>query len=79
MFLQSKSKQYFAVSMALDLKQIRIPIEKELDLFEGKFKQSMQSSTPLLDRITHYIYKRKGKQMRPMFVFFCAQLSGGIT
>ncbi len=62
-----------------NLKEIRKPIAIELDAFEDKFKASMQSSVPLLDRITHYIYKRKGKQMRPMFVFFSAKLCGGIT
>ncbi len=65
--------------MTLKLDEIKIPIEKELDAFEEKFKISMQSSVPLLDRITHYIVKRKGKQMRPMFVFFSAGLCGGIT
>jgi octaprenyl-diphosphate synthase len=65
--------------MTLDLNSIRKPIAAELDLFEDKFKKAMQSKTPLLDRITHYIYKRKGKQMRPMFVFFSAQACGGIT
>lgn len=63
----------------LDLNKIRIPIATELDAFEDKFKSSMQSKVPLLDRVTHYIYKRKGKQMRPMFVFFSAKLCGGIT
>jgi octaprenyl-diphosphate synthase len=63
----------------LKLDQIKIPIANELDAFEEKFKVSMQSSVPLLDRITHYIVKRKGKQMRPMFVFFSAGLCGGIT
>ncbi|HTN22169.1 MAG TPA: polyprenyl synthetase family protein [Pelobium sp.] len=63
----------------LKLDQIKIPIANELDTFEEKFKASMQSSVPLLDRITHYIVKRKGKQMRPMFVFFSAGLCGGIT
>lgn len=63
----------------LDLNTIRKPIEKELLSFEDKFKSSMKSSVPLLDRITHYIYKSKGKQMRPMFVFFSAQLCGGIS
>src|SRR5690606_23897029 len=58
---------------------IKIPIEKELDAFEEKFKRSMQSTVPLLDRITHNIVKRKGKKMRPMFVFFSAGLCGGIT
>nr|WP_294894559.1 polyprenyl synthetase family protein [uncultured Pedobacter sp.] len=63
----------------LKLDQIKTPIATELDAFEEKFKVSMQSSVPLLDRITHYIVKRKGKQMRPMFVFFSAGLCGGIT
>ena len=63
----------------LDLNTIRRPIEQELNAFEEKFKSSMKSTVPLLDRITHYIYKSKGKQMRPMFVFFSAKLCGGIT
>lgn len=62
----------------LKLDEIKKPIEKELDNFEGKFKASMKSSVPLLDRITHYIVKRKGKQIRPMFVFFSASMCGGI-
>ena len=44
-----------------------------MDEFEIKFKQSMKSSVPLLDKITNYIVKRKGKQIRPMFVFLSAQ------
>lgn len=63
----------------LSLDEIKQPIAGELDAFEQKFKASMQSSVPLLDRITHYIVKRKGKQIRPMFVFFSASLCGGIT
>ena len=63
----------------LSLDDIKKPIEKEIDAFEEKFKTAMQSSVPLLDRITHYIVKRKGKQMRPMFVFFAANVCGGIT
>jgi len=61
------------------LNEIRKPIAAELDAFEKKFKMAMKSSTPLLDRITHYIVKRKGKQIRPMFVFFSADICGGIT
>ncbi len=61
------------------LNEIKKPIAEHLDLFEGKFKQSMQSSVPLLDRITHYIVKRKGKQVRPMFVFFAAGACGEIN
>lgn len=76
--MQTKSEVHFCEIM-LKLDQIKIPIANELDTFEEKFKASMQSSVPLLDRITHYIVKRKGKQMRPMFVFFSAGLCGGIT
>jgi octaprenyl-diphosphate synthase len=65
--------------MPLRLEEIKRPIDSEMQLFEQKFRQSMQSSVPLLDRIMHYIVKRKGKQMRPMFVFLTAGLSGGIT
>lgn len=47
-----------------------------MKLFETMFYQSMKSNVPLLDRITHYIVRRKGKQMRPMFVFLTAKLTG---
>lgn len=63
----------------LKLDEIKRPIEKELDIFEERFKASMKSSVPLLDRVTHYIVKRKGKQIRPMFVFFAAAACNGIT
>jgi octaprenyl-diphosphate synthase len=62
-----------------NLDQIKKPIAKEMEDFERKFRTSMKSSVPLLDRITHYIVKRKGKQMRPMFVFFTAGMFGGIN
>ena len=45
-----------------------------MELFEKKFRLAMYSKVPLLNRITHYIVNRKGKQMRPMFVFFCAKM-----
>src|SRR3954470_22052686 len=63
----------------LNINEIKKPIAAEIDVFEDKFKSSMQSSVPLLDRITHYIVKRKGKQIRPMFVFFSASICGGIN
>lgn len=53
---------------------IKLPIKKEMELFERKFKDSMLSNVPLLNRITYYIIRRKGKQMRPMFVFLVAKL-----
>ena len=48
-------------------------------LFEKKFKDSLNSKVPLLDKILHYIVKRKGKQMRPMFVFLSGKLFGEIN
>jgi octaprenyl-diphosphate synthase len=63
----------------LSINEIKKPIAAEIDVFEERFKTSMQSSVPLLDRITHYIVKRKGKQIRPMFVFFSASICGGIN
>jgi octaprenyl-diphosphate synthase len=63
----------------LSIDEIKKPIAAEIDAFEEKFTASMKSSVPLLDRITHYIVKRKGKQIRPMFVFLSASVSGGIN
>ena len=63
----------------LSINEIKKPIAADIDAFEERFKSSMQSSVPLLDRITHYIVKRKGKQIRPMFVFFSASICGGIN
>lgn len=50
-----------------------------MKLFEERFRQAMRSNTPLLDKITHYIVKRKGKQLRPMFVFLAAKACGEIN
>ena len=54
-------------------------IAKELAEFELHFKEAVKSKVPLLDRIMQYIVKRKGKQMRPMFVLLCAKLGGEIN
>ena len=54
---------------------IKLPIEYEMELFEKKFLLSMNSKVSLLNRITHYVVNRKGKQMRPMFVFLIAKMS----
>jgi len=56
------------------ISQIKLPVEKEMELFEKKFYESMSSKVALLNRITHYIVNRKGKQMRPMFVFLVAKM-----
>lgn len=54
-------------------------IKEELSVFEDKFRGSVQSKVPLLDRIMQYIIKRKGKQVRPMFVFLSARLFGQVN
>jgi octaprenyl-diphosphate synthase len=54
--------------------KIKQPIEYEMELFEKKFQLSMYSKVSLLNRITHYVVNRKGKQMRPMFVFLIAKM-----
>jgi octaprenyl-diphosphate synthase len=56
------------------VEQIKQPIIKEMELFESKFREAMVTKVPLLNRITHYIVRRKGKQMRPMFVFLVAKM-----
>ncbi len=64
--------------MKTSLNTIKQPIEKELDQFERHFREAMRSHVPLLDRIMYYIVRRKGKQVRPMFVFLSAKLCGEI-
>jgi octaprenyl-diphosphate synthase len=61
------------------LDEIKQPILPFLVEFEKKFRDSMKSSVPLLDKVTRYIYKRKGKQMRPMFVFLSAKMLGEVN
>jgi octaprenyl-diphosphate synthase len=64
--------------MKQKLSEIKAPIAKEVDEFEKKFRASMKSDVLLLDKIMNYIVKRKGKQMRPMFVFLSAGTVGEI-
>lgn len=60
------------------LNAIKEPIEEELRLFESHFREAMRSKVSLLDNITYYIVRRKGKQVRPMFVFLTAKLCGSV-
>jgi octaprenyl-diphosphate synthase len=62
----------------LSLKEIQAPVAEHIGIFEEKFRASMKSTVPLLDKITHYIMKRKGKQIRPLFVFLSASMNGEI-
>jgi octaprenyl-diphosphate synthase len=61
------------------LENIQQPIAREMEAFEDYFKAAMRSENMLLDKITHYIIKRKGKQMRPMFVFLSSKVCGEVT
>ncbi len=65
--------------MVTTLSSIKAPIAEELKQFEVHFRQSMKSNAPLLDKITYYIVRRKGKQVRPMFVFLAAKLCGPVS
>lgn len=65
--------------MEITIGQIKEPIANELETFEKLFRQSMKTSVPLLDTIMNYIVKRKGKQVRPMFVLYSAAMFGAIN
>jgi octaprenyl-diphosphate synthase len=65
--------------MSLSVADIQAPIAAEMELFEQKFRGQMKSDVMLLDQIMNYIVKRKGKQLRPMFVFLTAGVCGQIT
>ena len=62
-----------------DLKKIIVPIKNEMDSFEKKFRESVSSDVAVVDKIMHYIIKRKGKQIRPIFVFLSSKLFGKIS
>ena len=63
----------------LSIDEIQRPIAAEMLAFEPHFREAMRSRAALLDRIMHYIVKRKGKQMRPMFTLLSARLFGPVT
>jgi len=65
--------------MAKGIEAIKKPIEGELKEFERHFRNAIRSQVSLLDKITYYIVRRKGKQVRPMFVFLSAKLCGEVN
>lgn len=65
--------------MSKKLDSIKAPVAREMDEFEHKFRASMKTRVMLLDKIMTYIVKRKGKQMRPLFVFLSAGATGTIS
>jgi octaprenyl-diphosphate synthase len=78
-FLSGKITYFVKPKNVSSTDHIKAPIAAELDLFEVKFREAMKSNVPLLDTIMTYIVKRKGKQIRPMFVFYAARLFNGIN
>ncbi len=60
-------------------KEIMQPVSHEMKEFENRFRESMKSEVPMLDKVTHYVIRRKGKQMRPLFIFLTAKMLGTVN
>ena len=67
----------FDATAPIRLKDLRIPVEAELGEFRRRFRDAMRSRVTLLDRVTQYVLRRKGKEIRPTLVLLSAQLCGG--
>src|SRR5450759_2175627 len=65
--------------MDSDLKKISEPIQKELDEFKIEFRQAMKSKVALIDLISKYILRQKGKKIRPILVLLSAKLCGEVN
>jgi octaprenyl-diphosphate synthase len=63
----------------IKLEDIRKPIREEMKEFDRRFKEAVSSHIPLLTVVTKYVLRRKGKQMRPLFVFLTSKLTGEVT
>ena len=63
----------------MDLTKIILPINKELDVFQTQFSKSMKSNVALIDLITRYILRQKGKKIRPALVILSAKLCGKVN
>lgn len=61
------------------LSELRRPVEDEMALFRDRFRESMRSRVGLLDRVTQYTLRRKGKEIRPTLVLLGAEMCGGVT
>ncbi len=61
------------------MEEIRKPVQQEMKEFNRRFRASVTSPIPLLNVVTRYILRRKGKQIRPLFVFLSSKLTGHIT
>lgn len=63
----------------IKLEEIRKPVRLEMKKFDKQFKEAVSSNVPLLNLVTGYVLRRKGKQMRPLFVFLSSKMTGGVT
>lgn len=61
------------------INDIMHPVSFEMKEFETRFRANMKSKVPMLDKVTHYIIRRKGKQMRPLFIFLTAKMLGEVN
>ncbi|MDX1531525.1 MAG: polyprenyl synthetase family protein, partial [Rhodothermales bacterium] len=61
------------------LKEVRGPVADELGVFRQYFREAMRSPVGLLDKVTQYVLRTKGKELRPVLVLLSAQLCGGVT
>lgn len=74
-----KKRQFTIFAPMMKVDDIILPVQAELKEFEVRFPQSMKSNVKLLNRVTQFIVKRKGKQMRPLFIFLTAKMLGKIN
>ncbi|MEK0421055.1 MAG: hypothetical protein RLZZ161_906 [Bacteroidota bacterium] len=72
--MRAKNCSFAGQFMGITVSSLKEPISAELELFEKQFRGSMKTSVPLLDTIMNYIVRRKGKQVRPMFVLYSTSL-----
>ena len=63
----------------IKLEDIRKPVRLEMKEFDKRFKSAVSSNVPLVNIVTRYVLRRKGKQMRPLFVFLSSKLTGKVT
>lgn len=63
----------------MSIEKIFHPVAQDLIAFEDHFRENMRSKVPLLDKVTHYIVKRKGKQIRPLFIFLTSKMLGDVN
>ncbi|MBC9812533.1 polyprenyl synthetase family protein [Crocinitomicaceae bacterium CZZ-1] len=63
----------------MTVNEIMLPVQEEIKEFEVRFPDSMKSNVKLLNRVTQFIVKRKGKQMRPLFIFLTAKMLGKVN